>query len=393
MCLLLPLVGVKNKTIYLDYAAATPVDPRVLKAMLPFLKDDFANPSSIHAGGVKARRAIETARASVATVIGARPAEIIFTSGATESVNLAIIGAARAHAKVGKHIVTIGTEHKAALKALEAEGFTLTIVPVDERGQVAADAVLAAVRPDTVLVSVMMANNEIGTVAPIADIGRGLLKLRKNGAQALPLFHTDAAQAVGVLPIDVEKLHVDLLSFSAAKMYGPKGVGALYVRSGSVLQSLLWGGNQEQRLRPGTENVSGIVGFGAAAALAQEAFEEHHRHLWEVREAFVMALQRHWKTARFNGDTENTVPHIVNVTFAGIEAEELILRLDAAGIACSTAAACKSSDFPSHVLRAIGLSDADIRSTVRFSFGRPTTPHQAKKAAKVVAEIVAQLSR
>ena len=377
--------------IYLDYAAATPVDPRVFKAMAPFLKEQFFNPSSIHAGGVLARQALDKARAQVATLIDSRPTEIVFTSGATESINLAIVGSVRAHARVGRHIVTIGTEHQAALKALETEGFELTIVAVDARGQVSAEAVLAAVRPDTVLVSVMMANNEIGTVTPIAEIGRGLLKLRKSNAQPLPLFHTDAAQAVGVLPIGVDKLHVDLLSFSAAKMYGPKGVGALYVRSGTNLRALMWGGNHEFGLRPGTENVAGNVGFGTAAEIARTELDEQQRHLWEVREAFVTTLQRHCTIARLNGDSEHTVPHIVNFTFPGVDAEELVLRLDAAGIACSTAAACKSSDFPSHVLRAIGLSDAEIRSTVRFSFGRPTTAQQAKRAAKIVAKMVAQL--
>lgn len=385
-CLHLPLEVVKTKKIYLDYAAATPLDPRVLKAMLPFLKDEFANPSSIHTSGMRARQAIDDARASVARLIGARAQEIVFTSGATESLNLAILGAARAHASTGKHIVSVATEHKAALKTLEHEGFDVTIVPVDAKGRVDPEAVLAAVRPDTILVSVMIANNEIGTVAPIAEIGRGLLKRST-------LFHTDAAQANGVISLDVEKLHVDLMTLSAAKMYGPKGVGALYVREGTKLRQIMAGGNHEFGLRPGTENVAGIVGFGVAADIALAELEDNHRHLWEVREAFVTTLLKHRKDARVNGDPESTVPHIVNVTFPGIDGEEIVIRLDAAGISCSTAAACKSSDFPSHVLRAIGLSDADVRSTVRFSFGRPTTKAQAKKAAKIVAKTVDQLAR
>lgn len=385
--------------VYLDYAAATPLDPRVLKAMLPFLKDEFANPSSIHAAGVRVRKAIDQARASVAKLVGARPNEIVFTSGATESINLAILGAARAASsyplprsgegkgeeKLG-HIVSTATEHKAALRALELEGFEVTLVPVDNRGQVDAQTVLDAVRPDTILVSVMLANNEIGTIAPIADIGRGLLK-------RAVLFHTDAAQANGVITLDVEKLHVDLVTLSAAKMYGPKGVGALYVRSGTKLRSLLAGGNQELSLRPGTENVAGIVGFGVAADVALADIDVNSRHLWEVREAFVTTLLKHRKDARINGDVESTVPHIVNVTFPGVDGEEIVIHLDAAGIACSTAAACKSSDFPSHVLRAIGLSDADVRSTVRFSFGRPTTVAHARKAARLVAKTVAHLAR
>ncbi len=372
--------------IYLDYAAATPLDPRVLKAMLPFLKAEFANPSSIHAGGVRARRALDTARSSVAKLVGARSNEIVFTSGATESINLAILGAARSQANLGKHIVSVTTEHKATLRALELEGFEVTLVPVDGRGQVDAQAVLAAVRRDTVLVSVMLANNEIGTIAPIADIGRGLLKTEV-------LFHTDAAQANGVVQLDVEKLHVDLMTLSAAKMYGPKGVGALYVRTGTKLRQIMAGGNHEFGLRPGTEDVAGIVGFGVAADIALLELDANARHLQEVREAFVTTLLKQRKDAQINGDVESTVPHIVNVTFPGIDGEELVIRLDAAGVACSTAAACKSSDFPSHVLRAIGLTEDDVRGTVRFSFGRPTRVVDAKKAAKIVAKTVDQLSR
>lgn len=384
--------------IYLDYAAATPVDPRVLRAMLPYLKTEFANPSSIHVPGVRARRAIDTAREQVARLIGARPHEIVFTSGATESINLAILGVARAQTNVGRHIVTTATEHRATLKTLERDGFVVTTVPVDAQGQVDAEAVLGAVRSDTILVTVMLANNEIGTIAPIADIGRGLLK-------HTALFHVDAAQAVGVVPIEVEKLHVDLMSFSAAKMYGPKGVGALYVRTGTKLRQLMAGGNHEFGLRPGTENVPGIVGLGAAAEIAMAEFDEHSRHLWELREAFVTTLLRYCPIARVNGDANSTVPHIVNVTFVSstasvgdavarpLDGEELVIRLDALGIACSTAAACKTSDFPSHVLRAIGLSEAEIKSTVRFSFGRPTTIAQAKKSAKLVAKTVDQLAR
>ncbi len=386
------------KPIYLDYAAATPVDPRVIKAMRPFLKDDFANPSSIHAAGVRARQAIDKARASVAKLVGARPTEIVFTSGATESINLAILGAARAQASIGKHIVSVTIEHKAALRALELEGFEVTFVPVDSRGQVDAQVVLEAVRPDTVLVSVMLANNEIGTIAPVADIGRGLIRLSQSeqstvNRQPHPIFHTDAAQANGVIPIDVEKLHVDLMTLSAAKMYGPKGIGAVYVRTGTKLQQIMVGGNQEFGFRPGTENVAGIVGFGLAADIALAELDDNHRHLWELREVFVTTLLKRYPGARVNGDPEATVPHIVNVTFPGVDGEEIVVHLDAAGIACSTAAACKSSDFPSHVLRATGLNEAEIRSTVRFSFGRPTTQAQAKQAAKIVAKTVAQLAR
>lgn len=377
-------------SIYLDYAAATPLDPRVLKAMLPFLKTEFANPSSIHAPGMRARQAVENARAEVAELIGARSSEIVFTSGATESINLAILGAARAYAASGRHIVSVATEHKAALRALELEGFEVTLVPVDARGQVGAEAVLAAVRPDTILVSVMFANNEIGTIAPIAEIGRGLLRLRKSG-QSLPLFHTDAAQANGVVALDVQKLHVDLMTLSAAKMYGPKGAGALFVKSGIKLRQVMAGGNHEFGLRPGTENVPAIVGFGIAAQIAKTELADNERHLWAVREAFLETLHKHTKDLQVNGDPESTVPHIVNVTFPGVDGEALVIHLDAEGISCSTAAACKSSDFPSHVLRAIGFNDAMIRATIRLSFGRMTSLAQAKAAARRVAKTVDRL--
>lgn len=377
-------------SIYLDYAAATPLDPRVLKAMLPLLKGEFANPSSIHAAGMRARQAIDEARVRVAELISARPSEIVFTSGATESLNLAILGVARAHADKGRHIVSVTTEHKAALRALELEGFEITLVPVDARGRVEAEAVLAAVRPDTILVSVMFANNEIGTVAPIAEIGRGLLHLRASG-QSLPLFHTDAAQANGVVALDVNKLHVDLMTLSAAKMYGPKGAGALFVKSGTKLRQVMAGGNHEFGFRPGTENVPAIVGFGIAAEIARTELVENNRHLWALREAFLEILQKHTKDMQVNGSPESTVPHIVNVTFPGVDGEELVIHLDASGIACSTAAACKSSDFPSHVLRALGLNDPAIHSTVRLSFGRMTTLTQAKAAARCVAKMVDRL--
>jgi cysteine desulfurase len=397
--------------IYLDYAAATPVDSRVLKAMLPFFKDEFANPSSIHAGGVKARQAVDMARSQIAKLIGARPGEVVFTSGATESINLAILGTAKARAGQGRHIVASTIEHKATLKALERDGFEVTFVSVDDRGRVKADEVLAAVRPDTILVTIMLANNEIGTLAPIAEIGRGLLKTRtldvarqtlsdlaqvnstNDERRMVPVFHTDAAQAVGVVSVDVEKLHVDVMTFAAAKMYGPKGIGALYVRTGTKLRSVLAGGNQEFGLRPGTENVPGIVGFGVAAEIARTELDTNTKYLKDVREVFVSALGKHCKLARLNGDQDSTVPHIVNVTFPSIDGEELVLRLDALGIACSTAAACQSSDFPSTVLRAIGLSDDQLRSTVRFSFGRSTSLAQAKKAAKIIVKTVDQLSR
>ncbi len=374
--------------IYLDYAAATPVDPRVFEAMRPFFESNFANPSSLHRGGVEARKAIDHAREQVAKLIGARSQEIIFTSGATESINLAILGAARASGATNGHIVALATEHVATLKTLEHEGFELTLVSVDKNGQVEPATVLAAIKESTILVSIMLANNEIGTIAPLAEIGRGLLKLSKR-----PLFHSDVAQAIGVIPIDVTSLHLDLLSFSGAKIYGPKGSGALYVRSGVKLEPLLSGGNQEHGLKPGTENVPAIVGLGQACEIAKLELKDRAVHLHQVRKAFVQALHESLPTAKLNGDQKSTVPQIVNVTIPGLDGEELVIRLDAAGIACSTASACKSSEHPSHVLRAIGLSEVEIRSTLRFSFGQPTSEREAKLAVQALARFVDQMSR
>ncbi|MCR4312399.1 MAG: cysteine desulfurase, partial [Candidatus Uhrbacteria bacterium] len=253
-----------KRMTYLDYAAATPLDRRVLRAMLPYLKEEFGNPSSIHAAGVRSRQAIESARASVAGVIGARQEEVVFTSGATESINLAIQGLLARHPG---HIVTLATEHQAALSALHAD---VTYVDVDEFGVVKAEDVLRAIRPDTVLVTIMLANNEIGVINPVAAIGRELEKLRKQSGSAFPLLHTDATQAANYLDLNVTRLHVDMMSLSGSKIYGPKGAGMLFVRRGVELAPLLVGGRQENRLRAGTENVAGIVGFAEALRLAQE---------------------------------------------------------------------------------------------------------------------------
>jgi cysteine desulfurase len=380
-----------SKGIYLDYAAATPLDTRVYQAMRPFFEVNFANPSSLHKRGVEARRAIEQARTQVAALLGARGQEIVFTSGTTESINLALLGAVHRHAGA-KHIVATEAEHVATLKTLEDEGCEITLVPVDAKGRVASADVLAALKPNTALVSIMLGNNEIGTLAPIAEIGRGLMKLgggQNSGSR--PLFHTDAAQVAGILPLDVQGLHVDLLSLGGAKLYGPKGSGALFVKSGVKLKPIFGGGNQEFGLRPGTENVPAIVGLGKACELAKAELVDRTEHLKTLRAAFFKLLQEQLPAARLNGDQNNCLPHIVNFTLPGVDGEELVIRLDAAGVACSTASACKSSEHPSHVLRAIGLSEADIRGTLRISFGQMTTLRQLKKATQIMAKIVDQM--
>lgn len=390
--MLLPLVAAKKPNrYYLDSAAATPIDPLVVRAMMPYFSDTFFNPSSLHRGGILARQAIDKARQQVAELIAARPEEIIFTSGATESVNLALLGAAQSLKDHGNHVVTVATEHAATLETLKRQGFSVTFVPVGHDGLVNVNQVLAAVREDTVLVSLMLVNNELGVIAPIADIGKALARRRKDNRSLYPLLHTDAAQAAGILPLDVDKLHVDLLSFTASKMYGPKGVGALYVKKGTRLQPLVFGGNQENGLRAGTENVPGIVGFGAAADLARRHRSRHEYHLAKLKKIFLFELEKSNTEHRINGQGAEVISSIVNITFPGIDGEELLLRLDAKGLAASAASACRTSDHPSHVLRAIGLSNSEVKSTLRFSFLSNAKPRHIRQAARLIAQTVISL--
>ncbi len=358
--------------------------------MLPFLGERFGNPSSRgHAQGAEAHAAVEEARAALAALVGASPAEIIFTSGATESDNLAIRGAARANAERGHHIVTTSLEHSAVLepcRTLEREGFAVTRVAVDARGIVDAEAVAAALRPDTVLVSVMAANNEIGTLQPLAEIGA---LCRGRGV----LLHSDAVQAVGRLPCDVETWSVDLMSLSAHKMYGPKGVGALYVRRGRTprvrLQAQAEGGGQERGLRSGTLNVPGIVGFGAAARLAAEALRGGEPgRLRELRDRLLLALRTELGGIEVNGDLLLRLPGNLHVSIDGVEAETLLLSLGSR-IALSTGAACAEADGRgSHVLRAIGLADASVYSSVRFGIGRYNTADEIDAVVEALAGAV-----
>ncbi len=385
----LPLVAARNRTkYYLDSASATPVAAKVFQKMEPYFSLHFANPSSIHRLGLVAREAVNEARRQVARLIAARPDEIVFTSGATESVNLALVGAARALKGQGNHIVTVATEHAATLEVLKREGFTVTFVPVGPEGEIRAEQVLSRVRADTILVSVMYVNNELGVVAPLSEIGKGLARHRKDHRTLFPLFHSDATQAVGLRSVDVEKLHLDLMSFAASKMYGPKGVGALYVRRGVRLTSLIVGGNQEQSLRAGTENVSGIVGFGEAARLAWRHRARNAEHLGRVRSAFLKTLKKFVPNIRLNGEAPETVPSIINLSFPGLDGEELLLRLDARGVCASAASACKTSDHPSHVLRAIGRTEDEVKGSLRFSFLTTMSVPQAKRAAKIVGRVV-----
>ncbi len=356
--------------IYLDYASTTPVDPRVAQAMAPFLGDRFGNASSVHSFGQEAREAVDEARQTIAAAIGARDAdEIVFTSGATEADNFAVIGTALANEGRGRHLVVSAVEHHAVLEParfLESRGFELTLLPVDGMGRVDPEAVRAALRPHTTLVSVMHGNNEIGTLEPVAEIGR---ITREAGVT----FHCDAAQSLGILPLDVQPLGVDLLSMSAHKRYGPKGVGALYIRKGTPLVRFMHGGSHERNRRAGTHNTPGIVGFGEAIRLAFEEMKEEAARLRALRDRLIAGL-RALDGVRLNGHPTDRLPGNVNASFRGADSESLLLALDLQGIAASSGSACTSGSLePSHVLSAIGLPHEIAAGTLRFSLGRWTT--------------------
>ena len=362
--------------MYFDHAAATPVRKEALKAMLPYFSKSFGNPSSIHKMGVEAKKAIEEARGHVAALVGARADGVVFTSGATESINLALFGALKAHKGTGKHVVASAVEHKATLEALKNEGFEVSLVPVDRSGLVKIEDVVAAIRPDTVVVSIMAVNNEVGTINPINEIGREILRLKKpkDGLPPpkTPLFHVDAAQAVGYLDLSVERDHLDLISFTAAKIGGPKGVGALVVGPNARIEPLLFGGNQESGRRAGTENVPGIVGFGVAAQLALAGRENESKKLARIRKAFIREVTRMIPGAVVNGDKKLAAPHIVNIQIPGKDSEEIVLRLDAKDIFISSASACTNPGARSHVLRAMGFDENEVKSSIRVSFGHGT---------------------
>jgi len=369
--------------VYLDHNATTPLDPRVLAAMLPILSEGFGNPSSLHWFGQRARAAVEEARAQAASLIGAAPAEVVFTASGTEADNLALRGvAARAHEPRRKLVVT-AIEHHAVLntvRALAEEGFRVETVRVDAQGRVDLDDLRARVDDRTALLSIMLANNETGVVQPVAEAARFA---RERGA----LVHCDAVQAAGKVEVDVRALDVDLLTLSAHKIYGPKGVGLLYVRRGTPMQPLVRGGAQERNRRAGTENVAGIVGFGAAALLARESLEADGARLRALRDRFEAELLSIPGAAR-NG-AEPRVPNTTNVSFAGTEAEGLLMALDLVGVAVSTGAACAAGGIePSHVLRAMGLPPERVQASLRFSLGRSTTEAQLTRAAQGVRTAV-----
>ncbi len=382
------------KRIYLDHNATTPVEPSVLEAMLPFLSGDFGNASSIHTFGQRARAAVETAREQVAALLNARPQEIVFTSGGTESDNHAIFGvfASAAGAATSStaipHIITSSIEHEAVLntcQALEKQGVSLTYLPVDRAGLIDPEAVREAIRPETILIALMHANNELGTVQPLAEFGR-------IAAEADVYFHSDAVQSVGKIPVDVKALQLDLLSLSGHKLYAPKGVGALFIKGGTRLRQFLYGGHHQRGFRPGTENVPGIVGLGKAAELARLSLQSDAARIAALRHRLEQGLLARVPDAQANAASAPRTPNTCNVTFSGIEGEALIIALDLKGLACSTGAACSSGAVePSHVLTAIGLSAPEARATIRFSLGRCTTESEIDAALEIVPAAVAQL--
>jgi cysteine desulfurase len=376
--------------IYLDYQATTPVDTRVLAEMLPWFTEKFGNPhSTTHAYGREAEVAVEKARAEIAALIGTEPREIVFTSGATEANNLAVKGAARFHRALGKdHIVTVATEHKCVLesvKAMAGEGCRVTVLPVDARGLVDLDALAAAIDERTALVSVMEANNEIGVLQPVAEIGA---LCRERGV----LFHSDAAQAVGKVPVDVEAMKVDLLSISAHKLYGPKGIGALYVRRRprARITPLFDGGGQERTLRSGTLPTPLCVGFGAAARLAQAELDGESQRLLGLRRRFLAGITARLPEVRLNGDAERRLPGNLNLSFPGAPALELMAACP--GLAVSTGSACTAAAVePSYVLRALGLPEALAASTLRVGLGRYTTDSEVDFAVDTLAAAAKRL--
>ena len=376
------------KRIYLDYAATTPTHPEAMKVMLPYFTEAFGNPSSIHSFGQEAKEAIEKARNQVAALIGAKSEEIVFTGSGTEADNFALKGVALANQGKGNHIIISSIEHHAVLetcKFLEKQGFPVTYLPVDGYGMVDPSGVKKAITGKTILISVMHANNEVGTVEPIAEIG--------NIAREAEIYlHTDAVQTAGHIPVDVNKLNVDLLSVSAHKLYGPKGIGALYIRKGTKVSSFMHGGDQERGKRASTENVPAIVGFGKAAEIAQREMLEEAQKLTVLRDQLIEGILKSIEHTQLNGHPVMRLPNNVNVSVDYVEGESMLLNLDLAGICASTGSACSSSDLaPSHVLVAMGLPHLQAHGSLRFTSGKWTTEEEINQVLNVLPGIVSKL--
>lgn len=379
-----------KNTIYLDHAATSPIAPEVIDVMARAMAEESGNASSIHTVGRSARKALDDSRASLAAKVNAKPSEIIFTSGGTEADNMAIFGTAYARQKEGKHIITTAIEHHAVLYAcekLEKEGFTVTYLPVDKTGRIRAEQVKEALRDDTILVTIMYGNNEVGTIQPIAEIGA---ILKEHNAT----FHTDAVQAFGLEKMDVEALHVDLLSVSAHKINGPKGIGFLYAKTGVKLTNILYGGSQEKKRRAGTENVPAIIAFAKAAELAGQSAQQRIGQYNGFKNILIEQFQQAGIDFHLNGHQMSVLPHVLNVTFPGTDVESFLINLDMAGVLVSSGSACTAGSIdPSHVLVAMyGQNAPELRSSIRFSFGLGLTDELVREAGKRTAEIVKRLT-
>jgi cysteine desulfurase len=402
-----------KKNIYLDYAASTPLDLSVKKVMAPFWNEKFGNPSALYKEGKEAKTALDKARSNISNLIRAKQSEIIFTAGGTESVNLAIFGLARkfplfskegARGSLDAHFITSSIEHHCVLnsfKALEGEGYKTTLVGVNKEGFVNIDQLEKSVSPQTVFISIMLANNEIGTIEPIAEIGKWLRALNQERIKkGLPkiIFHTDACQAAGFLDLNVDRLGIDLMSVNGSKIYGPKQTGFLYVRSGVILKPLVYGGGQEKELRSGTENVAGAVGLAKAFELAQASRLKENVKLINLRDYLITRLQKTIPGMLLNGPADNKLkdrlPNNVNFTIKGVEGESLMLYLDSYGISAATSSACTAASVePSHVLVAIGHSAKDAKSSIRFSLGKATTKAEIDYVIKVLPQTVKELKK
>jgi len=374
--------------VYLDYAATTPTSPEVIKEMLPYFSGIYGNPSSIYRIAQKAREAVEEAREKIAKFLNARPEEIIFTSGGTEADNLAIKGVAYANMKKGNHIITSKIEHHAVLNTcrwLEKQGFKVTYVSVDKYGVIDLDELKESITDKTILISVMHANNEVGTIEPISEISK---IARERGIY----FHTDAVQTVGKLPIDVEKLGVDLLSFSGHKLYGPKGIGGLYIRKGTKIDPLIHGGHHERNRRAGTENVPGIVGLGKACEIAAKERSVENERLKILKDKLYKGLKERMEEIILNGHPTNGLPSILNICIKYVEGESMLINLDLEGICVSSGSACTSGSLePSHVLSAMGVPPEIAQGSLRFSLGRYTTEEEINCVVETLPPIVERL--
>lgn len=379
---------IRMKGIYLDHSATTPVHPEVLEAMLPFYKERFGNASSTHAFGREAKRAVDEAREKVAMLIGGEPSEIIFTSGGTEADNFALRGVAYAYRERGNHIITSAIEHHAVLNTcwyLERKGFRVTFLPVDEYGIVNPDEVRKAINEQTILISIMHGNNEVGTIEPISEIGK---VAKERGV----FFHTDAVQTVGKIPVNVDDLHVDMLSLSGHKIYGPKGIGALYVRKGTSIVPLLYGGHHERGRRAGTENVPAVVGLGQACEIALKDLVWRVDYLKNLRDRLQAQIMKKISEVYLNGHPSRRLPHILNVSVKSVTSESIAEHLDKRGIAISPGAACTSNSVEiSHVLAALGIPREIARGSLRFSLGQANKEEEIDYAADALAEVVEKL--